>query len=600
MAKKSQKEQTPPNPANASSSSTPAKQTTPAKSGKSSYPTKISTNSGDTKKKGANKAAQESSTDARAANSDRRAGAPSASTNRPAADLNFALQQLRSRNVIGATYNSLDTGAQRCHDGTRVADQDNLVNWIKQASTSKDSPRIQWVTGSPGSGKTTVLRSVAHRCQSEGLLAGSFIFSSVSPYANERKKTHLFASLAYQFVVNDDMRDLKGLILSTVQRNPGVFESALDAQLEELLLRPLRQVPSERKSRWPKAIIIDNLDECMAPPPQGFKGKRRTNSSEQQEVLNALLRALRDTAFPFRLVIGTRDDQPFHLFFTRTARGLASTFRLNEKPSEAGVEPFLKAKFNQIRQRHHFDQSWPHSTLLPKLTTSSHGRFIYPFTLIRYLESSTWNSPKQDPLNQLSSSNSVANPAKNLDELYSLALGSDSSDSSNATQFVRWIWTTHLIQTGHFGEPVSEHLTAAFLHQFLGPVTNSDTLIGTFMDSSSPIRIYHRSLLDFLGDRTRCGPFKLYVQEPSRFSFIATRYVEVCKNKGAPKGSSMDQGAFLRIFLTLQPSFHLLTKEDYRSLEQSLLACDAECVVGLVAVLRVEDGGLRFYSAVGT
>lgn len=117
-----------------------------------------------------------------------------------------------------------------------------------------------------------------------------------------------------------------------------MFYKRLKEQLEVLILGPLRTIAMDKNPRhpWPVAIVVDGLDECEALQYEriipetlqrrngdGHLGRsdamqatllharRRSNGDDQVEILDILLHAVRDPAFPFRIVVASRPERPF-------------------------------------------------------------------------------------------------------------------------------------------------------------------------------------------------------------------------------------------------------------------------------------------------
>jgi hypothetical protein len=125
--------------------------------------------------------------------------------------------------------------APKCHPETRVAVQDELVNWIEQGD-EEDPKKIVWVTGPAGGGKTAIMGSTAETCQKKGLLACCFFFSSFTGSTNRRFKRCLVPTLAYQLVQHKALRGVGERILSCVEHDPAIFEKQVEVQFDQLLL----------------------------------------------------------------------------------------------------------------------------------------------------------------------------------------------------------------------------------------------------------------------------------------------------------------------------------------------------------------------------
>ncbi|RXW11330.1 hypothetical protein EST38_g14525, partial [Candolleomyces aberdarensis] len=259
-----------------------------------------------------------------------------------------SIEKLREHIAAGALHDSAERcDAPKCHPETRVAVQDELVSWICHGDSDEVPKKIMWVTGPAGTGKTAIMDSVADTCQEKGTLGATFFFSSFSGSPDRRSKRCLVPTLAYQLVQHDALGQVAEQILSTVQRNPAVFERKLEVQLDQLILQPLRACRNHSLlPEWPKVIMIDGLDECEAdqyhdtarsnPPP-------RSKEDDQIEILAVLKKAASDPDFPFRIVIASRPEHAIKRFFTDVADSMARELFLDEKYNpDADMALFLE------------------------------------------------------------------------------------------------------------------------------------------------------------------------------------------------------------------------------------------------------------------
>jgi hypothetical protein len=95
--------------------------------------------------------------------------------------------------------------------------------------------------------------------------------------------------------------------MSAICKDPAVFRMNLHEQMEQLVLKPLRatQAALGSTSKLPMTILIDGIDECGENP---YKDPNRSKIQDQIEVLSALLQAVLDPAFPFRVIITSRPE----------------------------------------------------------------------------------------------------------------------------------------------------------------------------------------------------------------------------------------------------------------------------------------------------
>jgi hypothetical protein len=160
------------------------------------------------------------------------------------------------------------------------------------------------------------------------------------------------------------MRPVADQILSTVKRNPAIFEQNLEAQFDQLILEPLRACRDRSQlPEWPKVILIDGLDECEPDQHHDTTQSRappRSNEDDQIEILSVLKKAADDPDFPFRIVIASRPEYGIKLFFTDVANTMTRELFLDDEYSaDADMKLFLESKFALIRRRCRLPPLWP-------------------------------------------------------------------------------------------------------------------------------------------------------------------------------------------------------------------------------------------------
>ncbi|KIJ24517.1 hypothetical protein M422DRAFT_125641, partial [Sphaerobolus stellatus SS14] len=136
-----------------------------------------------------------------------------------------------------------------CHKGTRLNTLEELKLW---AVDSRSKHSCCWITGIPGSGKSTLIATIAEHFKDTRLLCAQYFISSAFKDTTDPKK--LFPSLALQLS----------------ERSPGVawyIHNALKGitsdhvtkeQAERLLLKPIQVLSQEFTMA---VIVIDAIDE---------------------------------------------------------------------------------------------------------------------------------------------------------------------------------------------------------------------------------------------------------------------------------------------------------------------------------------------------
>ncbi|RXW17201.1 hypothetical protein EST38_g8651 [Candolleomyces aberdarensis] len=392
-----------------------------------------------------------------------------------------SVEKLREHIAAGAFHDSAERcDAPKCHPETRVAVQDEVDSWICDGDSDDAPKEIMWVTGPAGSGKTAIMGSVADTCQGKGTLSASFFFSSFSGSADRRSKRCFVPTLAYQLVQHDAMDQVAEQILSTVERNPAIFEQRLDVQLDQLILKPLRACRDQPQLlEWPKVILIDGLDECEA---DQYHDAARSNANprskeeDQTEILSVLKKAASNPDFPFRIVIASRPEHAIQSFFTEVAHSVTRKLFLDEKYNpDADMALFLESKFAIIRRRCHLPSSWPREDVRQTLVSNASGQFIYVATVGRFMEGSG-EDPDQllNQVLQLPGIKACANPLAPLDALYTHILNSSPNPPLST------LWLNLIFREGcferdrkYFGDagPAAAKFVPLYLESYPGQVS---------------------------------------------------------------------------------------------------------------------------------
>ncbi|TEB20923.1 hypothetical protein FA13DRAFT_1742539 [Coprinellus micaceus] len=443
----------------------------------------------------------------------------------------------------GAAHNSLERGidAPKCHP------------------KNKGGEKVLWLTGPAGAGKTAIM----------GSLAGSFFISESAMKVDRCSKRYLIPTLAFHLL--ELIPGLRALILTSIKNNPSVFDKQLEHQVEILILGPIRELcKTADASEWPKAVLVDGVDECASDEGQEYRTERdrwKSKEGNQREVLAALIRAAADPSFPFRLIIASRPEQHIEKYFSSLPAGVIKKIFLDAKFSpEADVELYGKSMLNTIGMDCGLQGKWycPVGEALgienvPRhLAQQSSGQFVYIATVIRYIQDTSGGAHKrlEDILNWRP--RNPSNPFEALDVLYSGIL----QTSPNPVLAAKWIrainsgvgktyWRSMCLLESFPGE--TKHLFNPLM-----------SLVRIVDEKGEPdFHLYHKSLSDSLKDPKRCGAF--YITKDDLHGFLAHRHIQVLKNKG-PQGQLPPEailGVILRGICSDLPDYigHPHTKE---------------------------------------
>ncbi|KAF6758747.1 hypothetical protein DFP72DRAFT_845091 [Ephemerocybe angulata] len=442
------------------------------------------------------------------------------------------LERLEEKIAPGALHNSDERcDAPKCHPETRVAVQEEILSWISQGDADAQPKKMMWISGPAGSGKTAIAGSVAEACKEQGILA---------------------ATLAH----------FGQRMLSHIDRDPAVLNLRLGEQLEALILKPLREgcAKDTRDSVLPKVIIIDGLDECGLETFVRRERADRSPASEQHVVLFALKQAADDSAFPFRIIVSSRPERVISDFFSEEAKDITTEIFLDDKyDPDSDIALFLRAKFAEIRRIYSLPQSWPGDKVIRLLVEDASGQFVYAATIIRFIQ----EGPNPPPL-QLDSAMKLRpvvrgpGPFEPLDALYTYILKS----SPDPQQAARWIYVTQAYIVHDGGYSGERRLPAFFARQLLETTPGeAEHLLGNLRsliriplpeDHTSPYVTYHKSMMDFIGDRTRSHAIFVRGDRTPKDSFEYA-VLRVFRNKGpaVPLDTQWELDIFLDRFLAM-------------------------------------------------
>ena len=313
-----------------------------------------------------------------------------------------------------------------------------------------------------------------------------------------------------------------------------VFRKRLKEQIEVLILKPLRSLRRLPRDGVPKVIIIDGLDECDADIQEGRSsaevGSWRSREEVHQEILSALLQAIVDPSFPFRIIVVSRPDPVIEDFFESVAPSALQIFLGGTYHPDADIALFLRAKFADLRRRYRLPQHWPKESVIAVLVEQASGQFIYPATIIRFLEDTKEPSRQLKRILEWRTSDSQSSPFAALDALYTRIL----QTSPDPTLAVKWIHAFRLLQqdTPALRSDESTSFIRSFLESTqgemigtLGQLTSLLSLEGT---ATRPgFHFYHKTLLDFLTDAGRCEI--LHVSQVEQYEFLRDRWNQIMK-----------------------------------------------------------------------
>ena len=175
-------------------------------------------------------------------------------------DVPYDLQQIHGVLSLDLLVHAGRVGlvkGKKCLDGTRTQVLNEIVDWID--STDVTAPRIFWLHGQAGKGKSAIAHSIALYAQNLGMLGSCFCFTRVRQH--EGLHTRLFPTIARD-LADRDLR-LRVLLAKVITNNHSLTDTKdVAEQWERFIVEPLSRLEGSLTGNV--VVVIDALDESGA------------------------------------------------------------------------------------------------------------------------------------------------------------------------------------------------------------------------------------------------------------------------------------------------------------------------------------------------
>ena len=146
---------------------------------------------------------------------------------------------------------------KKCLDGTRKEILKEVVDWINNTDTT--APRVFWLHGQAGEGKSAIAHTIALQAENLGILGSCFCFTRVRQHEGLHMK--LFPTVARD-LADRDLR-LRLLLAEVIANKPSLRDTKdIGEQWQKFIFEPLSQL--EGSSSGNVVVVIDALDESGA------------------------------------------------------------------------------------------------------------------------------------------------------------------------------------------------------------------------------------------------------------------------------------------------------------------------------------------------
>ncbi|XEU97318.1 hypothetical protein FSHL1_002604 [Fusarium sambucinum] len=274
--------------------------------------------------------------------------------------------------------------APRCHEHTRANIIEKIETWIDDAQPQETT---MWIGAPAGTGKSTLARTIAERCESRGILAATYFFRRGAEDSHRNGTARLLPTIANQLAMNIPrfQASLRNSLETSHMKAEDAHQRGLDIQFNVLIHNPLSALSLNRGK--PRVIAIDAIDEC----------DEATNISQAIQQVSTMTGPAGDWV---RFIFLSREAHYIRDIFQKIPHHLISLHQESNDETKEDIRTYLTYNFTKIKAKKHIEGEWPQDddiSLVVHRATTPTPLFIYASTLLRYIhnEKGTLNTVKK-------------------------------------------------------------------------------------------------------------------------------------------------------------------------------------------------------------
>ncbi|OAX39070.1 WD40 repeat-like protein [Rhizopogon vinicolor AM-OR11-026] len=434
-------------------------------------------------------------------------------------DVHHMAEILNLNGMEYATNAGLDTSESKlCLPGTREEILSEIKSWI--GNTGEDVPRVFWLSGTAGKGKSSIARTIAHSYNELGGLGAYFCFDRTQEA--DRRHEKIFSTIARDLA--DRNPAVRHELARVINDHKELMRTKdIRKQWQELILGPVgvasKAIPA------PVLVTIDALDESG-------------EADSRDEILRLLAGKLKTSPSQLpvniRILVTSRplEDICEMLRVDSSLRGFSLDDNVTPESAERDIERYISDKLANLR--HVFDDGH-----FQTLSQKADGLFEWARLACEYIKNT--NKVGMGPMRRFEAVVAKAavdgTPLKGtllLDEMYRRILAEimPNEDRDEAIPIFRSVMGQILASL----EPLPEAALTAMRQQFPcmddryevdDVIRSMGSLLTGTVDSHTTIRPLHASFYDFLTNRTRSDNFFVDVSLVGRgLAFASLRIME--------------------------------------------------------------------------
>jgi len=352
----------------------------------------------------------------------------------------------------------------------------------------------------------------------------------------------IFPTLAFQLACQYP-RFRKELI-EVLKERPNLGHESLCSQMEKLIVGPLKT------TSIPTLILIDALDECKDEEP----------ASAILSILSRYVDEIPDVKF---FITGRPEPRIRSGFRLESLAPITEVLKLHEvKPAivDNDIELLFQTQLtNLVKNRSDLDltKDWPSPSDIKVLCEKAAGFFIYASTVVKFIASQGDSPTERLSLVTSLPQRTIEEGKSGVDQLYTKVLqqafnGVSTDNSPRNLHFQTVVGTILLLFNPLPIKSLSELLGCNIPH-IRTTIRSLHSLLLVPDSNEDPIRIFHKSLPDFLMDSDRCWDRRFYVEPAGHHLEILLRCLRLMEKRLKKNICNLEDYAILSEVKDLHP-----------------------------------------------
>ncbi|KAL4078980.1 WD40-repeat-containing domain protein [Scleroderma yunnanense] len=414
------------------------------------------------------------------------------------------VQQIREDIILDSLACASRVGvnqAKKCLDGTRTEILNEIIDWIND--TDYATPRIFWLHGQAGKGKSAIAHTIALQAKNLGNLGSCFCFTRVRQHEGLHMK--LFTTIARD-LADRDLR-FRLLLAELIANNHALRDTEdIAEQWQKFILEPLSKLEGSLLRNV--VVVIDALDESGS-------------EASREDVLDIFASHGAELPMNVRILLTSRPLMDIReALHSREYILVRSLDDICSDSTTRDITLYISTQLRKLRGTFSDED-------FEQLAVKSDGLFEWARLACDYIRPRVGVTPKESFRRIMSRAGDRSNL---LDEMYTAFLKDLMQGSIDVLSRFRSVmrhilWSKEPLPISAMDAMRSkfsqedDHFSAGVILSFMASLLTGTT------NTSTPVRPLHASFYDFLLDEKRSGEFFIDQGDVHHDLALASLYV---------------------------------------------------------------------------